>query len=393
MGGTAVALMGGAVFVHGTLRHAPLRAAVLGHARAVGQPAFLPGHRLVVEMVDGVEASWPRLVPDPTPGAGVEGLFIPPLTAEDFERLTYYEAGHRAETVRVDTPAGPQEARLWRAEGPPPPDVRPWDFARWQAEWGETVTIAAAEFMDGFGHVPAARRMGFYGAMLGRAASELRARAPRPARHVHRPAPDDVQIRAVTPAYARFFRLDEIDLCHRRFDGGTEGPLDRACFVSGDAVVVLPYDPVTDRVLVVEQIRLGPVARRDPAPWLLEPIAGRMEARESPETTARRETAEEAGLHLSRLIAAPNYYPTPGAMSEFVYSFVGIADLSTQAPGLGGLDHEAEDIRSHVLSFDELMAAVTSGEVATGTLLVLALWLARERAALRAAAGGAAGLA
>jgi nudix-type nucleoside diphosphatase (YffH/AdpP family) len=174
-------------------------------------------------------------------------------------------------------------------------------------------------------------------------------------------------------------------LCHKRFDGGETPLLNRAVFVSGDAATVLPYDLVRDRVMLIEQFRPGPLARGDTQPWLLEPIAGRIDAGETPAEAVRREAEEEAGLHLGALHSCGNYYPSPGAKTEYLYSFIGIADLPDEAAGLGGLPGEGEDIRSHVISFDALMALVGSGEAATGPLLISAWWLAANRDRLRRA--------
>ena len=69
-------------------------------------------------------------------------------------------------------------------------------------------------------------------------------------------------------------------------------------------------------------------------------------------------------------------------MSEFLYSFVGIADLPDDAAGIGGLLTEQEDIRAHVLSFDHLMELTRTGEIAATPLLMTAYWLALNRAAL-----------
>ena len=62
-------------------------------------------------------------------------------------------------------------------------------------------------------------------------------------------------------------------------------PVTRAAFVSGDAVTVLPYDPLRDRVLVVEQFRAGPQARGDAQAWQMEAIAGRIDPGETPEAS------------------------------------------------------------------------------------------------------------
>ena len=40
---------------------------------------------------------------------------------------------------------------------------------------------------------------------------------------------------------------------------------------------------------------MGPFAQDDPAPWILEPVAGMIDAGETPETAALRELREEAG--------------------------------------------------------------------------------------------------
>lgn len=159
----------------------------------------------------------------------------------------------------------------------------------------------------------------------------------------------------------------------------------REVFVSGDAVTVLPYDPRRDRVLLVEQFRAGPFGRGDPLPWQLEAIAGRVDPGETPEDAARREALEEAGLVLGPLEMVAEYYPSPGAMTEYIYSYVAITDLPDGVTGVYGSEDEAEDIRGHLLSFEALMAAVARGEVANAPLILTALWLQRERGWLRKA--------
>ena len=203
-----------------------------------------------------------------------------------------------------------------------------------------------------------------------------------------RAVPGDVQLQSRTEPYARFFAVEEQTLRYRRFDGALGGPVLRAGFVSGDAVTVMPYDPLRDRVMLVEQFRFGPHVRGDANPWQLEVIAGRIDAGETPEEAARREAAEEAGLTLDRLLPIAGYYPSPGAMTEYLYSYLALVDLPDSAAGVFGLASEAEDIRTHLVSFDDLMALCLSGEVATGPVLISALWLSRERSSLRDAMPG-----
>lgn len=209
------------------------------------------------------------------------------------------------------------------------------------------------------------------------AESRLRAASSKPlgGNIVAKREAEDVRLHHRKPLYAGFFGVDEWRISHRTHIGGFTQEVTREGFITGDAVVVLPYDPVRDRVLLIEQFRIAPALRYDPQPWLLEAIAGRIDAGETVEDAARREAEEEANLKLTRLIPAVHYYPTPGAVTEFLYTFVAITDLPDGIAGVYGLDSEAEDIRGHLLPRTELSRMVLEGEIGNGALAMLSLWL------------------
>lgn len=369
-------------FFYGSLCHPPLLRAVLGReVRAVA--ARLPGHS-VAWAGDG---AFPLIVAG---GAGAEGVWVPDLTQADVARLDFYEAGFAfvPREVTVETAEGPRAARVYFPEPGRWAPGAPWSLTDWVARWGDVAVATAGDFMRQMGTVPAERLRARYGMMLMRGGARLRAAQAPTALTVRRaPDPGDVVETRVRQVYANYFAVEEFDLRFRRFDGAMSPEVNRGVFLCGDAAVVLPYDPLRDRVLLIEQFRMGPHARGDRRPWLLEAPAGRVDAGETPEATARREAGEEAGLTLRALLPASNHYPSPAAMGEFLYTYVGIADLPDAAAGLGGLPSEAEDIRAHVLPFARLMEMVATGEVNTGPLIVLAYWLDRNRARLRADAG------
>lgn len=218
-----------------------------------------------------------------------------------------------------------------------------------------------------------------------RVASRLRATVQRGAALPPGPAFDErSRIEARTTPYANYFAVEELRFRHRLHRGGWSGPIDRAVFISGDSVVVLPWDPLRDRVLLVDQFRAGPAARGDGQPWLYEPVAGRIDAGETPESTALREAWEEAGVTLTRLVPAPGCYPSPGIVAEYIYAFVGIADLPDGAATVAGVADEGEDIQGHLIDRAELTRMALDGRIVEGPLLILALWLDRMADTLRA---------
>ena len=74
--------------------------------------------------------------------------------------------------------------------------------------------------------------------------------------------------------YKGFFSVEEHDLTYQKFNNEQSNVVTRSTIVSSDAVIVLPYDPVNDRILLIEQFRSGPYVKGDKNPWVLEPIAG-----------------------------------------------------------------------------------------------------------------------
>lgn len=245
----------------------------------------------------------------------------------------------------------------------------------------ETGPHLVALVMRYYGHLPAERAAKRLQALRVEAASRIRAASA--AGRGLRAGSGEIEAGAAVPSHAGFFALDLWHLRHRRFDGGMSPWLMREVFVAGDAVTVLPYDPVRDRVLLVEQVRMGPLGRGDPLPWQLEAIAGRIDPGETPEAAARREAAEEAGLRLGALEKVAEYYPTPGAVTEYLYSYVALCDLPDGVAGIFGAAEEAEDIKGHLLSFDRLVEVMAAGEIGNAPLLLTVLWLQRERARLR----------
>lgn len=366
-----------ALFFYGSLRHVPLLEIVLGRSAAdiALMPATLADHA-VMSVREG-----PFSCIVPRKGALAEGMVVTDLTAPDIARLDYYEGGFAFDLRTVTLTEG-QDAQVYFAQDGQWQTDGPWSLDAWQRDWGDLSCFAAQEVMDYIGTFSAAQVARMFPMIRSRAAAKVNAAN---GRHGAGTFKGRVEVERVDRVYANYFALNEYRLRHERFDGSMTQTLERAVFIATDAALVLPYDPVRDRVMLVEQLRMGPLARHDPSVWQLEPIAGRVDPGETPQDAAHREAREEAALSLDTLESVAEVYATPGDSTEFFYIYVGLADLPDKATGVHGLDSENEDIRSHLMSFDALMDMVDTMQAVNAPLVIAAYWLARHRDRLRLA--------
>ena len=182
-------------------------------------------------------------------------------------------------------------------------------------------------------------------------------------------------------AYRGFFDFEVVKLQHRRFDGRMTDVVSREILHIPNAAAVLPYDPITDRLVLIEQFRAGTLHQGE-GPWLLETVAGLLEPGEDPAAAARREIVEEAGVKAGRLETIGVYIASPGAVTERTMVFIAEID-SSKAGGVHGLAAETEDIKSHVIERTTALAWLEQGRIVAANAVVALRWLQVHGPALR----------
>jgi len=128
----------------------------------------------------------------------------------------------------------------------------------------------------------------------------------------------DVNLKPIKNLYKGFFQVDLYQFEHALFAGGKSELISREILERGDAIAVLPYDPISDTVLLIEQIRIGAIKSKH-SPWLLECIAGMT------------------------------------------------------------LETEGEDIKTHILSVDDALMRLNNGEMDNAATVICMQWLALNR--------------
>jgi ADP-ribose pyrophosphatase len=129
------------------------------------------------------------------------------------------------------------------------------------------------------------------------------------------PPHPDVAIDAEQRVWSGRFPLDVITFRHRRFDGTMSGPRTWELWRRGRASALLPYDPVADAVVLIEQFRF-PALAAGIDPVLVELPAGLCEDDEPPDVTIRREMREEMAMNADSISWIGRYMLTAGGADE-----------------------------------------------------------------------------
>lgn len=185
---------------------------------------------------------------------------------------------------------------------------------------------------------------------------------------------DDVEILDAATRYEGFLRIERLRLRCRLFQGGWSGEFSREVLRRQPGVGVLLYDPLLDKVLLVEQFRVGCLDDERNGPWALELVAGLLEEGESPQAVAIREAEEEAGLAIRQVLPVCEYYNSPGGSSEKLSVFCAGFD-ATRAGGIFGVETEFENIRTVILGREEALKAVAAGRINNAMSIIALQWL------------------
>jgi ADP-ribose pyrophosphatase len=184
--------------------------------------------------------------------------------------------------------------------------------------------------------------------------------------------------------WAQRFALQRVRFRYSRFDGTPSGVLTWELWRRGRGVVILPYDPATDRIALIEQFRL-PALAAGFAPVMTECPAGLLETGEDPEASGRRELAEETGLAAGAMAPIGRFMLMQGGCDEAIFFYCAQVDLAATRDATHGLLTEHEETRVLVVPAAEAFAMVADNRIENAPAAMALLWLQVNRARLRAA--------
>ena len=176
------------------------------------------------------------------------------------------------------------------------------------------------------------------------------------------------EIRSVKTLYEGWGKLLLAEI--RLPDGGT---IKREIEDHGQAVAVLPYDPVRRVAMLLRQFR-APAFLAAGHDAMLEVPAGVLDE-DDPEDCARREAFEEVGLRLGELEPLGIGWAMPGISTEHMHLFLAPYGEADRTGRGGGLEAEQENITPEEIGLDELGRMAGEGRIPDMKTHLLALML------------------
>ena len=173
--------------------------------------------------------------------------------------------------------------------------------------------------------------------------------------------------------YKGFFQFNKYFISNQLFAGGWSDTYTREIFERGHAAAILLLDENRDQLVFVEQFRPGAM-QSEQSPWLIELVAGMIEEGELPEEVVKRESIEESGSKVKRLVKMCEYLVSPGGTTERIWLYLGEID-STKTASFAGLESENEDIKVHCISTQKAFDWLDSGKINNAMTIIAVQWL------------------
>ena len=161
-------------------------------------------------------------------------------------------------------------------------------------------------------------------------------------------------------------RVINVDQDTVRFPDGSVGELEMIRHPGAAAVVPFLDDPGSPdpRVLLIHQFRHA----ADGVLW--EIPAGTLETGEPPESCARRELAEEAGMEAGKLHKLTTIFTTPGFTDERIHLY-----LATSLSPVALARDEDEFITVHEKRWSEVGKMIRTGKIRDGKSLCAVMYV------------------
>jgi ADP-ribose pyrophosphatase len=173
--------------------------------------------------------------------------------------------------------------------------------------------------------------------------------------------------------YSSFNRVTNYRFEFESLSGAGKLLCEKEIFERKDAAAVVLYDNDRDRLLLVRQFRPGCFIKNGEA-FPLEIVAGLIDKTNTPESTAIRETEEESGCVVQKLIKIGSFFPEISFSTREIHMFCAKFDSSRFSSFGGLLEKEGEDVEVLLFSREEVEEKLRNGVIINSHSLIGLQW-------------------
>ena len=191
----------------------------------------------------------------------------------------------------------------------------------------------------------------------------------------------DIHVHEIKKVFVGYSLIEEITFSQTDHQGNISDRVSREIFSKGDAVAIVPFEPSTNLIWLVKQMRPAALLSEcEPYQW--EIPAGLISKDETAEEAARRELEEETCLKNTQLRYICNFFPSPGNSKDRVFLFVAIVENGAIRDGRGGVNEESEFIDFRAFNYEEVLELVQKNIVQNSTTMLGIMLLDKYRSEL-----------
>ena len=148
----------------------------------------------------------------------------------------------------------------------------------------------------------------------------------------------------------------------------------REVYDRGNGAVILLYNREQKTVILTKQFRLATFLNGNTTGMLIEACAGLLDD-ELPEEGIKRETEEETGYQINKVIKVFESYMSPGSVTEILYFFIAEYESDMKVNNGGGVAHEQENIEVLEMKFADAVRLIETGEIKDAKTIMLLQYL------------------
>jgi nudix-type nucleoside diphosphatase (YffH/AdpP family) len=155
------------------------------------------------------------------------------------------------------------------------------------------------------------------------------------------------------------------------FKNGKSVNLTHEVYGKSDGIAILLYNSKTQKILLTRQFRMPVYVAGINQGYSIEVVGGAMDANETPEITAIRETEEEVGYKINKIKKITTTFLSPGILREKVHLFIGEYSEEQNTKNGGGVFEENEEIEVLEIPFLEALQMIDSEEIIDARTIML----------------------